>query len=131
MAVLYLTGVLQDGSPATDPAVPHNPRAELEIIQGTTNQIVCRVVNPSGAPVPPVGTLTLTVKQKPGDEPALAELDGTWTPLLGPGTAVLTWAANAMRYIPWGRYVYDVRLVNGTDIDMVIPASPFRLSPAV
>ena len=130
MAVLYLTGVLYDGSPPTDPTVPPNPRTELEIIQGTTNQIVCRVVTPSGAPVAPVGTLTMTVKQKPGDE-ALAVLTGTWTPLLSPGTAVLTWTATTMRYQQWGRYVYDVKLVNGDAIDMVVPASPFRLAPAV
>lgn len=131
MAVLYLTGVLHDGSPAIDPAVPVNPRAEIEIIQGTTNQIVCRVVNPAGAPVPPVGDLVLTVKQKPGDEPPLAQLEGTWTPLLGPGTAVLTWPATSMRFLPWGRYVYDVRLIQGAEVNMVVPASPFRLAPAV
>lgn len=131
MAVQYLIGVLQDGSPHTDPQVPTNPRAELEVIQGTTNQLVCRITNPAGDPVAPVGVVSLRVKQKPGDEPALALLEGTWTPLLGPGTVVLSWTATTMSGIPWGRYVYDVRLTNGSDVNMVIPASPFRLSPAV
>lgn len=131
MAVLYLTGVLFDGSPAIDPSVPHNPRMELEIIQGTSNQIVCRITNPTGDPVAPVGDVILAVKQKPGDEPALAYLEGTWTPMLGPGTAVLSWPATTMRFQAWGRYVYDVRLVNGSEVNMLIPASPFRLSPAV
>lgn len=131
MAVLYLSGVLFDGAPATDPAVPYNPRVSLEIIQHTSNQIVCRVVNPAGVPVAPVGTLALTVKQKPGDDAALAYLEGTWAPLLGPGTAVFSWAATTMRYQPWGWYVYDVKLTNGPDVNMVVPASSFRLAPAV
>lgn len=131
MAVLYLTGVLYDGSPATDPSVPANPRMMLEVIQGTTNQIVCRIVNPMGEPVPPVGTISMRIKQKPGDEPALAYLEGTWTPLLGPGTVVMTWPAGGMSTLPWGWYVYDVRLTKGSEMDVVVPASPFRLAPAV
>lgn len=131
MAVLYLTGVLQDGSPANDPAVPVNPRMCLEAIQGTSNQIVCRIVTPSGNPVAPVGTLTLTVKQKPGDEMSLASLEGVWTPLLGPGTAIFSWASTTMRTLPWGWYTYDVKLTNGTDVNVVLPLSPFRLAPAV
>lgn len=131
MAVLYLAGVLFDGSPSTDPAVPLNPRMALEIIQGTSNQIVCRITNPAGVPAVPVGDLMLTVKQKPGDESALAALDGTWTPLLGPGTAVFSWTPTTMGYSPWGRYVYDVKLVNGDDVSVIIPASSFHLAPAV
>lgn len=131
MAVFYLTGVLYDGSPSTDPSVPTNPRMALDLIYGTSNQIVCRVTNPMGDPSPPVGTLSMRVKQKPGDEPALAYMEGTWTPLLGPGTAVFSWAPGYMANVPWGWYVYDVRLTNGSDVQMLIPASPFRLSPAV
>jgi len=131
MSVLYLTGVLYDGSPSNDPTVPANPRACLEIIQGTSNQIVCRIVAPSGNPIPPVGTLTLTVKQKPGDEMSLAALEGIWTPLLGPGTAIVSWPSTTMRTMPWGWYTYDVKLTNGSDVNAVIPLSPFRLAPAV
>lgn len=131
MAVFYLTGVLSDGSPATDPSVPANPRSSLEIIRGTSNQIVCRIVNPAGDPAAPVGTLTMKVKQKPSDEPALAELEGTWTPLLGPGTAVFSWTPTHMTNSSWGWYVYDVRLTVGSDVNMLIPASSFRLAPAL
>ena len=131
MAVLYLAGVLFDGTRATDPKIPsENPRMSLEVIQGTSNQIVCRITNPAGDPVAPVGDVILTVKQKPQDEP-LALLEGTWAPLLGPGTAVFSWATSTMRYSPWGWYVYDVRLENGESVDVVIPASGFRLAPAV
>lgn len=131
MAVKYLTCVLEDGSPATDPSLPLNPRVSLEIIQGTSNQIVCRIVNPSGAPVAPVGSLTMRIKQKPQDEPDLVYLEGTWTPLLGPGTAVLSWTPAYMLNNAWGWYVYDVRLTVGSEVNMLIPASPFRLAPAL
>lgn len=130
MAVTYLTGVVEDGSERAI-WVPANPRVELSAIQGTTNQFVIQVVSPGGVPVPAVGELILTIKQKPQDEPALARLVGTWTPMLGAGTAILSWASTTMRDNPWGRYVYDVRLVNGSDVQVVIPASPFRLAPAV
>lgn len=131
MAVLYLTGVLLDGSPATDLGVPANPRMALEVIQGTSNQLVCRITNPAGVPIAPVGDVVLTVKQKPQDEVALARLEGTWTPLLGPGTAVFSWTPTTMQYMSWGRYLYDVRVVNGGEVNMVIPASAFHLAPAV
>lgn len=130
MAVLYVTGVLEDGTPrASD--VPVNPRVELAINKGSSNQIVLRVVNAGGVPAAPVGTLTLTVAQKPGDYPPLAQLAGTWTPMLGPGTAVFGWAKTAMADVAWGRYLYDIRLSNGDEVSFVVPASPFRLMPAV
>lgn len=131
MAVIHLTGVLEDGTKPIDPSVPENPRVELALIKGTSAQLVLRSTTRSGVPITPVGTLTLTVKQKPEDEPALAHLTGTWTPMLGPGTAVFTWATSAMRDMMWGRYIYDVKLVNGSDVNVLIPASPFRLMPTV
>lgn len=130
MAVVYLTGVLEDGTNQA-PDVPSNPRVELAFNKGSSNQVVLRVVNSGGVPAPPVGTLTLTVAQKPGDFPVLAQLTGTWTPMLGPGTAVFGWAKTTMQDVAWGRYLYDVRLVNGEDVSFVVPASPFRLMPAV
>lgn len=130
MAVVYLTGVLDDGTPLS-PDVPANPRVELALTKGSSNQVVLRVVNPSGVPMPPVGTLTLSVAQKPGDLPLLVQLTGTWTPMLGPGTAVFGWSKTMMTDVAWGRYLYDIRLSNGEDVNFVVPASPFRLMPAV
>lgn len=130
MAVVYLTGVIEDGT-ALAPDVPANPRSELSFTKGSSNQVVVRVVNSGGVPVPPVGSLTLTVAQKPGDFPPLAQLTGTWTPMLGPGTAVFGWAKTTMQDSAWGRYLYDIRLANGVDVNFIIPASPFRLMPAV
>ena len=131
MAVLYLTGVLEDGVTPRSPDVPVNPRQELEVIQHTTNQIVMQATNPGGVPLPGIGELILTVKQKPQDEPSLARLVGTWTPMLGAGKAIFSWTAATMNSLPWGRYVYDVKLVNGSDVQVLVPASPFRLAPAV
>lgn len=131
MSVVHLIGVLEDGTKPIDPSVPENPRVELALTKGTSAQIVLRAVTRSGLPVVPVGTMTLTVKQKPEDYPALAQLTGTWTPMLGAGTAVFTWTTSNMRDWAWGRYVYDVKLENGSEVDVLIPASPFRLMPAV
>ncbi len=66
MAVLYLSGVLEDGSNRS-PLVPVNPRAELEVIQHTSAQIIVRVTDPANMPISSTGTMVLTVKQKPQD----------------------------------------------------------------
>lgn len=131
MAVIYLTGVYEDGVTPRAPWVPENVRQELALTQATSNQIIIQVSNPGGVPVAALGELILTVKQKPQDEPALARLVGTWTPMLGAGTAMFTWPRLTMDGQPWGRYVYDVKWVNGSEVNVVIPASPFRLAPAV
>ena len=131
MAVIYMTGVLEDGTTPRAAWLPVNTRAELALIQATSSQLVIQVTNPGGVPVPAVGELILTIKQKPQDEPALVRLVATWTPMLGAGTAIFSWTSTTMRDSAWGRYVYDVRLVNGSEVNMVIPASPFRLEPAV
>lgn len=131
MSVLYLTGVLEDATIERAPEVPVNPRQTLDIIQRTTNQIILSATDPAGLPLPAIGDLILTIKQKPQDEPSLARLVGTWTPMLGPGKAIFSWTTATMAQAAWGRYVYDVRLVNGSEVNMLIPASPFILSPAV
>ena len=130
MAVLYLSGVLEDGSNRS-PLVPVNPRAELEVIQHTSAQIIVRVTDPANMPIPSTGVMVLTVKQKPQDEMALAQLTGSWYPLLGPGVAMFSWVKTTMSTLPWGRYIYDVKLTVGAEVNVVIPASPFRLAPAL
>ena len=130
MAVLYLSGVLEDGT-TRSPLVPVNPRAELEIIQHTSAQIIVRVTDPANIPIPSTGTMVLTVKQKPQDEHTLAQLTGSWYPLLGPGVAMFSWVKTTMNNNPWGRYIYDVKLTVGSEVNVVIPASPFRLAPAL
>lgn len=130
MAVLYLSGVLENGI-TRSPLVPTNSRMELEIIQHTTAQIIVRVTDPANMPIDSTGTLVLTVKQKPQDEMPLAQLTGSWYPLLGPGVAMFSWAKTTMNTLPWGRYIYDVKLTVGAEVNVVIPASPFRLAPAL
>lgn len=130
MAVLYLTGVLEDGSPRS-PSVPVNPRAALSIIHRSRAQVVIRITTSAGVPIPSEGSLVLTIKQKPQDAETLAQLVGTWTPDLGLGVAMFSWTPTTMNYSPWGRYVYDVKLTNGDAVDFVVPASPFRLEPAL
>ena len=131
MAVLYLTGVLEDGTTERSPLVPPNPRTALEINQHSTAQIVVRITNPANIPIPSEGTLVLAVKQKPQDEPALAQLTGTWTPLLGPGVAMFSWPKTTMQTMPWGKYVYDVKLTKDGEVNVVVPLSPLHLAPTL
>ncbi len=131
MAVLYLSGVLEDGATPRSPLVPVNPRAELEIIQHSTAQIIVRITNPANVPIDSTGVAVLTVKQKPQDGEALAQLTGVWVPSLGPGVVLFSWAASTMSTPPWGRYTYDIKLTVGTEVNYVVPASPFRLAPAL
>ena len=131
MAVLYLWGVLEDGTTIRSPAVPANPRAELSIIQHSSAEVVLRITNPAGLPVDSTGTVMLTIKQKPQDGETLASLTGAWAPELGPGVARFTWLPATMNYNPWGRYIYDIKLTVGSEVNYVVPASPFRLAPAV
>lgn len=131
MAVAYLTGVLEDGTPLAD-GVPANPRAELRVPQGGTLQVFLRATSRGGVPVSPdAGTLTLTVKKQPGNQPPLAQLAGTWVPFTGPGVAVFTFTPSTLPGVEWGRYVYDVRLTNGGTVNFLVPASPLILQPAV
>lgn len=130
MAVIYLTGVLDDGVTVRDPAVPVNPRVLLEITQECSARVVVRVVNPGGVPIPTqgAGTFLLTVKKRPQDLPALATLTGT----TGPENVVeFTFAASTLRGVPWGRYCYDIRLSQGAEQNLLIPTSPLQLLPAV
>lgn len=131
MAVFYLAGVLEDGTTPRSPLVPVNPRAELEIIQHSSAQIIVRITNPANVPIPSTGTVVLTVKQKPQDGEALAQLTGTWVLSLGPGVAMFSWTPATMATPPWGRYAYDVKLTVGSEVNYVVPVSPFRLAPAL
>lgn len=129
MAVTYLTGVVEDGSPMRPSTLPQNLRQSLEITQGETTQVIVRVMTSGGVPVTE-GDLMLAVAKAPGDQLLLA-LPGAWVPSLGPGTAVFTIAAGALSLAPWGRYIYDVKLTRGSAVDFIVPASPFLLQPAV
>lgn len=129
MAVVYLTCVLEDGVTPRHPLVPSNVRTTLEVTQGTTTQVVVRVLNPGGAPVGD-GTLQLTVARGPYEQP-LAALAGTWAAWLGIGVAIFSVVPSTFAGVEWGRYVYDVKLTRGAAVDTVMPASPFVLAPAL
>lgn len=131
MSVHYISGVLEDGTTPRSPLVPVNPRTSLEIIQHSSAQIIVRITNPANVPVPSEGAVVLTVKQKPQDGEALAHLTATWVPSLGAGVALFSWTTSTMSTPPWGWYTYDVKLTVGTDVNFVVPASPFRLAPAL
>lgn len=131
MAVIFLTGVLEDGSTLA-PTVPVNPRAELAVTQGTTTQVFVRITNRAGVPVAGGSAATLRVKQRPGDGISLVQLSGVWAPLLGgPGVVVFSFTPEMFATAPWGRYVYDITLDDSGVVNKVIPASPFVLRPAV
>ena len=129
MAVTYLTGVVEDGTMPRPRTLPQNLRTTLEIAQGQTTQVILRVLTASGVPVTE-GALLLAVAKAPGDA-LLISRAGVWVPSLGAGVAVFTLEANALSLAPWGRYIYDVKLTRGSVVDLVVPASPFVLHPAV
>lgn len=130
MAVVNLIGVLEDGTRLV-PGVPENPRAALQITQDSATIVRVSITNPAGVPVDSTGTLTLTVKKRPQDIPALLQVAGTWATTLGQGIAEFGFATTALRHVEWGRYCYDVRLAVGGDSNLVIPTSPLLLQPAV
>lgn len=130
MAVVYLTGVLEDGSTPA-PGVPLNPRELLAVTQSTTTQVFVRCVTRGGVPLEEGPTMTLRVKQRPGDEPALASVLGTYAPLTGPGVWVFTFLPTMFQGVQWGRYLYDVTRSDAEATNRLIQASPFLLRPAI
>ena len=131
MAVVYLTGVLEDGTALAD-GVPQNPRASLTVTQGVSTQVLLRCVTSSGVPLPTSGVTTLTVKKRPQDGTPLVQLTGSWSAMLiGPGIAVFTFPANALTALEWGRYIYDIKLVADGATNVLVPASPFQIAPAL
>jgi len=132
MAVIYLTGVLEDGTTVRSPAVPSNPRVALELTQDCSATLRLTVVNPAGVPVPSTGTLALTIKKRPQDIPAVAIISGAWDGSAGPGVAQFDIPPSALHGYEWGRYCYDIRLSQGAGTqNLVIPTSPLQLLPAV
>lgn len=130
MAVVYLTGVLEDGA-TPDPAVPANPRELLAVTQGTSTQVFVRCVTRGGVPLPAEGAITLRVKQQPGDVVPVAQLVGVWSPLTGPGVAVFSCLPATFAGAQWGRYLYDVTLDRAGVVNRLLQASPFLLRPAI
>lgn len=132
MAVVYITGVLDDGTTVQDPAVPTNPRVALSLTQGCSTTLRLSIVNPAGVPVPSTGTLVLTVKKRPQDYPPLATIAGAWDTSAGAGIAQFDIAPTTLQGSEWGRYCYDIRLSQGPGTqNLVIPTSPLLLLPAV
>lgn len=129
MAVTYLTCVLEDGVTPRHPLVPVNVRTTLEYAQGSTTQVICRVLDPGGVPVT-TGTLQLTVARGPGELP-LAQLSAAWAPYLGLGIAIASFVPTTLADVPWGRYIYDIKLTSSGTVNVVMPASPFVLQPSV
>ena len=132
MAVIYLTGVLEDGTRRDEMLVPANPRTTLELTQDCSTTIRLTVVNPAGVPVPSTGTLLLTIKKRPQDQPAIVAISGAWDGSSGPGIAQFDITPNALHGYEWGRYCYDIRLSQGAGTqNLVMPTSPVLLMPAV
>lgn len=129
MAVVYLTGVLEDGTQPRPKTVPANTRQTLAVTQGASTQIVLQVTTAAGVPVTD-GDLQLRVRLAPGDEPLLLT-PGIWQPMLGAGMAMFAILPTNFQGYQWGRYIYDVKLDRDGDVNFVVPASPFVLQPAV
>jgi len=140
MPTFTLVGVLEDGS-VRAPTVPTNPRAPLRVTQGSSVDLIVKVVTSSGVPVDLAtfmgvnGRIVLTVKRHDYGvfgTPAAIQSVGTVDPLLGPGSAKFTITPNQTRLLEPGVFAYDIWLEDGSGRrEPVLPTSPFHLEPAV
>lgn len=122
--VLYLEGLLPDGSPAAA-GVTLNPRKALSLGVGQDASLRLTVRTPSGEAVPLAApaALVLTVK-KVAVGPVLFQRVPT---VLPSGQAEFAVTPADTRYLEPGQYVYDVWLTLGGKRDAVVPLSPLHL----
>jgi hypothetical protein len=135
--VIRLQGVVDNGLRRDVETVPPNTAQAIAFAQGEDVEVRVAVVNPAGFPYRPDpdsgdSRVVLTVKKQPGDLPALISVEGVWDDSQT-NVATLIISAAASKYIPFGRYIYDVWLLNDVtgDVNQIIALSPLSLLPSV
>lgn len=123
---ISLTGLLDDGTPRA--AGVGDPRGAVTFPQGSDVQIDVTVLRPSGTPVSLAGgTLSLTVQRKPAERwPRIAK-----AAVISGATGTFAITPAETKYLPAGKYVYDVWLTLAGKRDAVIPASPLVITDTV
>ena len=77
------------------------------------------------------GTVLFTLKQSFLDQTPVLKIAGTAVSTEGPSRINFSILPANTKPIAPGRYVYDVRWVNGSSQDLLVPLSQFSLLPAV
>lgn len=132
--VVELLGVFEDGF-KRGPTVPADPRTPIAIPSGSDLTVKLRAVTASGVDkVLAGGVLSMTVKRRPSDAPII-QRQGVLVPSDGPGRCDFTFVPSDWRQIdPLGngaRLLYDVWLLQASEQNALVPASPFLLQPSV
>lgn len=128
--VVYLKGLLNDGSnPSPAHPVDPNTRQTLAFPQGGSVVVELKVVTPADFPIPQVGTLVLTAKKQPQQIPPFFTVYGDWA-IAQPGTAMFRIRPADTRLMEFGRYCYDVWLVQDDGSrNQVVALSPLIIEP--
>lgn len=123
--LLYLTGILEDGTPRSA-MVPPNSRQQISVPFLSSLDIKIKVIGANAAPIPLAGkTLSITIKKKSTDQVWLIKKSATLLPAEGHNVASFAIASSQGRAIPAGRYVYDVWMSESTVNDCIVDLSPF------
>lgn len=126
MAVLILTGIIDDGSKRS-PGVPRSSRKQVDIVRGVDTTLRVKLRHPDGRKVDlSSGTpvTTLTVKPHPDSDADLTVVGAIEAPAEEAVVAFdLTAAITANLSV--GRRLFDVRHSQSGDVHAVVPLSPF------
>ena len=129
--VIDLTGILDDGSDRSQ-QLPSGLRRALEVPVGISATIRLNGVSVGNVPLKLTsGTVLFTLKQTFLDQTPLLKIAGTAVSTEGPSRINFSILPANTKPIAPGRYVYDVRWVNGSSQDLLVPLSQFSLLPAV
>ena len=131
MALVRLTGVIEDGTPPQlrSSAAPLDPRVTLQITQQTTLTVEVLILTAAGNPVDLAdAVVTLTVRKSPQDTYALRKT-GVRLPAKGVAQFTFTPGDTLPNRVPFGWYVWILTLKNEDgSIETPIPLSPMLVS---
>lgn len=137
MSIIRRHAVLQTSSQAFPESRPPDPRRALEIRAAEDTDLIVRVIDDGGSPVPKedLMVLRLTVRPRPlVDDEKLLRLDASPLPLEGPNIwkFAFTSLITKQKSTQFSRGFYDVVLLRRAGEsderrDFVIAAAPFRL----
>lgn len=134
MATIYVTAVLEDGTPHDERLVPYNPRKPIRYTRGVTMMLFATILGRDGVPVDlSVGTPTvrLTVKQSSESDENIVSILGTIAADARTGEVTFVISASAFREWAPGIYCYDIWLDQSSTSNVVLPESPFIVEPTV
>lgn len=135
MAVQRVLGILEDGSQQGD-NLPENARTPLRMIAGTTTTIILTAVRNDGSEIDltAVGTVVTLYVKKSSLQQSYAALTkvGAHQTAQPTNTVAFSIAPNDTKFVPPGRYVYEIRMVDAeSNVSVLVPLSTFVLEPGL